>query len=271
MGLFSSSKPDVEIVDPLAAEKKKAYTSSSEYLTNLLAQPIARQGVAGMSDIESYGQEYLRNYATSPMPQGVSDSYNYYQKILNQPIDITQLPEYQGVLNSVRGETSDATNRAMRRTQMQGMGTSTPQGKAVGREVALGGQRMLAQLGPYAEAERGRQMNAAQMMSQIAQLQEMLQQGRLGAMSQYGALPRQLGQAELDAIYNQAMAPWTIGAPTAQGMMGNSSNIDYALTQDPSIMTQIAPMLGQMGSAIIGSDKAMGAIGNLFGGKKKAA
>jgi len=241
--LFETPDPDTFITDPLARNKFKA----SDYLTALLDKKVPKQGVAGMSDIESYGQDYLRNYVTGDMPGGVSGSYDYYRQILDQPADITQLPGYKGVVNSVGAMTDEAVNRANRRTQMSGMGASTPQGKAVGKEIALGGQRMLSQLAPYAEAERGRQFNAAQMLAEIAQLQEMLQQGRLGAIQQFGGLPRELNQAELNAMYNQLMAPYTTKAPVAQGIVGNG--VEYTVQQEPSLFQQIAPLLIKAGEA----------------------
>lgn len=247
--LFEQDDPKAKIVDPLASHKVEA----ADYLRNLLSAQVPRQGVAGLSETERFGQDYLRDYVKGGMPSSLGSAEDYYARLLNQPADITQLPEYGAIMKTVGAETDEAVNRLMRRLQLSGMSRSTPQGRGVGREVALGGQKMLAQLGPYAEAERNRQMNAANMLAQLAQLREALQQGRLGSIQQYGGLPRQLDQAELNAIFNQAMGPFTTKAPVAQGLLGQG--VEYTVQQQPSIMEQIAPAIGPAMMALMASDE----------------
>lgn len=259
MGLFSSDTK-TEIVDPLASHKFEA----ADYLKNLLSTSIPRQGVAGMTDIEKYGQDFLRRYVTGGEPLGLGQAQDYYSRILGQPTDITKLPEYSAILKSIGADTDEAVNQVMRRMQLGGMSGSTPQGRGVGREIALGGQKMLAQLGPYAEAERNRQMSAASMLAQLAQLRESLQQGRLGAIQQFGSLPRQISQAELDAIYNQMMSPYTTKAPIAGSIIG--PGIDYTVSETPSLFEQISPLAG----SFLGTQAGAGALSSLFGKKDYA-
>ena len=233
------------IIDPLAAQK----TSAADYLDSLLSRTGPEQQVAGMTPTEQYGQDYLSKYIQSGTPAGYTTSYDYLNKLMTQPTDITQLPEYKAIMGSVGAETSDAVNQAMRRTQMQGMGTSTPQGRAVGREIATGGQRMLAQLSPLAEGERNRQQSAAQMLMQLMQLQEQMQQGRLGAIQQYGALPRDIQNQTYMAQFAQQMFPYLTQAQIAQ-MLGNTS-IDTVFQQNPSSSDRWMQGIG-LGADVLG-------------------
>jgi len=238
MGLFSSGSSKVKIVDPLAGQK----VTAADYLTSLLTREAPLQQVADLTDIEKYGQDYLTKYAKSEMPGGYTTSYDYLNKMLNEPTDITKLPEYEAILKSINATTNEAVNRAMRRTQLSGMGTSTPQGRAVGREIRLGEQNLLAGLSPLAENERNRRMSASSMLSQLAQIEEAIKQGRLGSIYTYGGLPRQLSQAELDAQYQQQLFPWTYQAPAASSIFGG--NVDYTVSETPSILEQLSPLLG---------------------------
>jgi len=247
--VFDRPDPETTVVDPLARQK----TSAADYLEGLLSQSAPRQGVAGMTGIEQFGQQALGDYVRSGMPAGFGSSMDYFNRIVNQPTDITQFPEYQAILKSIGVETSEAVNRANRGIQMQGLGTSTPQGKAVGKEISRGGDRMLAALGPYAEGERGRQMNAASMLAELAKLSEVMKQGRLGAIQQFGGLPRQLDQANLSSLFNQQMVPFTTQADVASRIFGG--DVDYTHTQEPSLMDQVSGLIGGILGAKAKSDK----------------
>ncbi len=247
--LFKTPKPETFVVDPLASQK----TTAADFLESLISRPVPREGVAPLSGTEQFGQEELDRYVRSGLPAGLQQSGDYFNKILNQPTDITQLPEYQAILKSIGAETSDATNRAFRRTRIAGMPTSGAQGRAVGKEIARGGDRLLANLAPFAEAERGRQGNAASMLAELSRLREQLQQGRFASLQQFGGLPRQLQQFDLSSLFNQRMSPFRTKAPIAQGLIGQG--IDYTVQQDPSIMEQLAPLIQAGAQAFAASDR----------------
>jgi len=247
--IFKAGDSKTTVVDPLATQK----TSAADYLSSLLNTQYPRQQIAGMTDLEKYGQDYLSKYVSGGMPAGFGAASDYFNSVLGQPTDITQLPEYKAIINSVNSQTNDAVNQRLRQMQLSGMGNSSPQGRAVGREIAAGGQNMLASLAPLAEGERNRQGSAAGSLASLAQLQESINQGRIGAISQYGGLPRQLDQASLNALFQQMMAPYTTGTNIA-GTLGGMG-VDYTATQDPSIMEQISPMIGPLMMMMMMSDE----------------
>lgn len=256
MGLFSSGSTKVKVVDPLAPQK----TSAADWLQNLLNQPtpsIPTRQISGMTETEQQGQQILSGMASAGLPSIYTQGQDVLSKILAEPTDITALPEYKAIISSVGKETSEAVNQVLRRMQISGMETSSPQGKAVGKEISAGGERMLAELAPLAENERNRRLQALGLAGDYATTGQNLQTQILGAIQQYGALPRELDQAQKDAMLQQMMMkilfPYQYGGNIASSILGGS--VDTAVQPgDPSIMTQIAPLLGQIGgSYMLGS------------------
>lgn len=247
LGLFETPDPKATIVDPLYGQKLGA----ANYLSGLLKQKAPLQQYPDLTDIQTQARELQKRYMSSGMPAGYGASYDYLNKIMGQPGDITQLPEYGAILKSVGGETDEAVNRAMQRFQLSGMSGSTPQGRGIGREIAYGGQKMLAQLAPFAESERNRQMAAVQQLMQLMGMGEGFQQSRMAA-GQYDPLAA-LQQARYGAQYQQQMFPWTAQAPVASNLMGQG--VEYTVQQDPSIIEQLAPLIQSGMMAFAMSDK----------------
>ncbi len=256
--ILETPDPEVFIADPLAKQK----TTAADFIESLISGKVPREGVASLTGTEQFGQELLDQYVRGGLPGGLKSSQDFFSGIIDQPSDITQLPEYQAILKSIGAETSDATNRAFRRTQIAGQATSGAQGKAVGKEISRGSERMLAMLAPLAEAERGRQQNAASMLAQLSQLQEQLQQGRFGAIQQFGSLPRLLEQGNLSSLFAQQLSPFTLKAPIAQNLIG--PGIDFSITQEPSFFEKISPLVIPLQKA--GANAAASAMSRNSGG-----
>jgi len=184
MGFFSSGKIKSKVVDPLAAQK----TTAANYMTNLLQSgtpSIPTQQVAGMTDTEQMGQKILGDFAATGLPKEYQSGMDVINKLLNQSNDITQLPEYKAILSSVNAQTSDAVNQVLRRLQIGGMGASSPQGTAVGKQIAQGGQNMIAQLAPLAASERDRQLNATSFLGNLMNAGQQFDLNKLNACLLY--------------------------------------------------------------------------------------
>lgn len=271
MGLFDSSKPKTTVVDPLAAQK----TQASDFLVGLLeagTPDIPTRQIAGLTGTETTAQGTLAGFAGAGVAPERQTAIDTISRLLSEPSDITQTPEFASILDVINQRTDDRVNTAVRRTKLEGVDASNVQGSQVGRELAAGRTAQVAALAPFAEGERNRRLAGADLLSRLIGAKEGATVQQLGAVQQFGALPRELSQAEKDAqfqtLIQRILFPSTTGADIASRIQ--SGNIE-TVTQpgDPSIVAQLAPIAGAAASGFAGG---LGeAVGASRSPKKKAA
>jgi len=170
------------------------------------------------------------------------------------------LPEIKALMAGITDQTSDLVNTSMRRTQLQGMGTSGPQGSAVGRELAKGQTSMVAALAPYLSQARSNQLTASQLINSLVSGEEGSTLGKIGASQTYGALPRQLNQAEKDAAYNKTvndiLAKYQLQMPAASSVLNEQRYMYNPGTVEPSVFDRFAPAIGPAIGLGLGSGAA---------------
>ncbi|HUT47229.1 MAG TPA: hypothetical protein VMX36_13165 [Sedimentisphaerales bacterium] len=221
------------------------------FMQDLFLNPIENptQQIAGMSANEQMGQDLLSRFLAEGPSEERGAALSFLTGLLDKPDDIMQLPEIKALMAGITDQTSDLVNTSMRRTQLQGMGTSGPQGSAVGRELAKGQTSMVAALAPYMAQMRGNQLTASQLINSLVSGEEGSAVGKIGAAGTYGALPRQLEQAEKDAEYqkmlNDILAKYNLQMPAAQNIL-NETRYMY----DPGMVQPSA--FSQIGSALPG-------------------
>jgi hypothetical protein len=251
MGLFSSGSSKVKIVDPLATEKRTAATS----LLDLFKQgtpTIPALSVAGMTPTEQTAQDILSQWVGTT-PEGYSAALPELIKTATGGYtDITKTPWFEPVVQRGTEEMNLAANRIARMLQKGGMLTSGPGESILARTIREGGENIVGTLAPYAQTARGEQMNAIVQLLSGVENQNILQQ--LAATQAYGGLPRQIQDAINQALYQSEMTettfPYTYLANLLQPVLG--ANIQTEVTQpEPSLFSQIAPLIGSLGSAYI--------------------
>lgn len=246
LGIFERDEPKVkELRTPEAVESsKKALGIANAPIPNYPTAPVA-----GLSDLERQAGELAGKYGTST-PEG----FDYLRSIIEDTGDFTENPEIKALMDKVRRAGEEETNRVGRSLQMRGGATSSPGRDILGRSVEDTQSNILAALAPYAEAERGRKSSAAQA---LASLGENATLNRLNALSTQGALQRNLEQLRQQAGYERKMKelnfPYEVQAPMYARVAGMP--VDWSVTQDPSLMEQIGPLLEAAGMAAMASDR----------------
>ena len=224
-------------------------TTSMDDLLNLARSgtpSLPTQNIAGLSSAELTGQNILNEYLTKTESPTYDIARQKILDIINEPSDITKLPEYKAIVSTATDEGNEAVNQIMRRMQLQGMSYSTPQGKAVGQEISKTGARITKELAPFAEAERSRRTSLLNTLKGMGIYEEALPLQKVEASRQYGDLPRQINQAVLDATFNkqyaETMFPYTSGLNVYQAIMGSPAS--QPIVYPPSSSTGFSNAMG---------------------------
>jgi hypothetical protein len=250
MGLFDffSSSPktsEVSIYEPdtSVASRAELLKRGTEATPNF---PL--QQTAGMTSLEEYIQGLLGNYVKSPASATRQNAIDLATKTANEPYDVTQFPEVQGLMKRITEAGQTEGNRLMRGMQLRGSSSSSRGRDILGRNVTDMQQKIASGLSPYLESERQRQFGAIGLMSDLenAQTADLLQ--KLSTGSQFGALPRQILQDIYDKQYAQQNAPINFRYSTQPGILQSMLQPYQVLQggsgQSESGFSQIAPLIG---------------------------
>jgi len=209
--LFSS---DVETTPLNASWQRKGMKALSKTAQPGAEERVARAGeaytgdlVAGLSEPEQISQDLLAQYlAGSPAtndPLFQAAESELTNTLSGDTYDPVGGAYYQAYRNAVQRELRNATNELAARTsasdQFFGGGRIAEEGKL--QEGAV--NTLALELGRLSEAERQRRLEAVQPALTMTQYKETAPLTRVAAAQEYGALPRQIEQAELDAAYQE--------------------------------------------------------------------
>lgn len=230
---------------PLITPQQSAAQSKLLDLMNRV-QDYPTQGVAGLSDRELLAGQGIEDYYRSE-PEGA----DYYRGLLSESGNIMDNPEYKAILDKVFERGALETNRVGRSLQLRGAAGGSAGRDILGRSVEDTQTAALSALAPYAESERNRRMQAA---GALASLSEQSTLRRLTALSEQGALERQLEQLRQNADYARQMQelnfPYETQARMASSVLG--APVDWQITGgEPSILQQLSPALSQFGGALM--------------------
>ena len=207
---------------------------------------IPTQQIAGLSDQEKMASQMTTGYAQSP-----AEGLDYLRGVVGGSSNIMDIPEYRAMMDEVFNQGQLEANRLGRSLQIRG-GTSASTGRdMLGRLLGDVQQRALGTMAPYAAQERQNKLSASQALNQLGE-QSIL--NRLSALSSSGGVERALEQLRKDADYTQKMTttmfPYQQGASMADTLLRNKA--DWSVTQTPSIMQQVAPLLGDAAKVAFG-------------------
>ena len=232
---------------PSTPEQDAARNYQMDVMQGNVSAPT--QNIAGMSDAEKKGMELLNQFLAQPESGERDSALSFLSGVMNQSVDVTQLPEIKALMASIENETGNLVNSTLRRTQLSGMGTSGPQGSAAGREIAKGQTSMVAALAPYMSNVRGNQLTAANLINSLVSGQESSALNKVGAATSYGSLPRSIEQAGSDAEYKKLMADMQNKYGAANTLLGETTYM-----YDPGILSP--SMFSQLSSAALATATA---------------
>lgn len=181
--------------------------------------------MAALSEFEETGLEGLKGYLDKPLPtegQLYTSAVDEIVKTLSgEEYDPSQGEYYQAYKTSVLRELEEAKDRLAARAsagdKFFGGGRIATEGEL--EESALGNMAMV--LGELAEKERERRLGAVSQALGLTQYEEEASLQRIAASQQFGALPRLIEQAEMDAEYQEwirALNDLGIALDTATGL-----------------------------------------------------
>jgi len=224
--------------------------SARNYLNNLLATPVKypTQKIAGMTGAEEKGQDILNEFLDAGESPERAGALSYLKQTLDSPVNVMDLPEIKALLSTIENQTEDLVNSSLRRTQIEGMGHSGPQGSAVGREIVKGKTSMVASLAPYLAEQRANKLTAAGIINNLVTSSEGTTLNKLGAASSFGALPREIQNQQDAADYqkkvNDILAKYNLQGSAASQLLNETSYMYNPGVESPSIMSQLMPGVG---------------------------
>lgn len=220
---------------------------------------IPLQRIAEMSPQEQAAMGILSKYLGSES-QARKLATELATTTATTPVDITEIPEYKGVLNKVLEEGRLEANRLGRTLQQTGGAESTPGRDILGRSVDATTEKALAALAPYALAERNKRYNAISLLNTLAGDTEASEINKINVGVGPGALPRNIKQAAGDTAYQQqyetTMFPYSVLAEIAKANIVKPISVT---TESPSTLSKISSIMS-VGSQVAGGLKGIGSL-----------
>lgn len=267
MGLFSKSKGVSLPPEAFPGQRKMVGTMAEAAKPGALRR-IGRAGepykgplVAALSEFEETGLAGLKDWLGTELPtEGVmykSAADEILKTLSGEEYDPVHGKYYQAYRTGVMRELEEAKDRLAARAsagdKLFGGGRIATEGEM--EESALGDLALV--LGQLTERERERRLGAVPQALELTEYGERAPLGRVAASQMYGALPRLIEQAEMDAEYQEWMR--------ALNDMGIALDVATGLaTYSPgAVVTGGSKSWVQDVAGIMG---LVGGIGGLFGG-----
>lgn len=236
----------------LITEGPEALVSRGE-----LARPpaIPAAPTVPLTPFEQRAQELLGQWAGRREPETRALARKTATEAITQPVDITQLPEYQGILQDVGEQGNLLVNRLSRGLQKVGALVSTGGRDILGRAVT-GIQKSLAgALAPFAMEERARKFGMIPVLEEFARTEERQPLETIQGLRTYDLtrmLEEQKAQAEYQRQVSEMGFPYQVQAPMLTGILGGQQPGIAITGGQPSTFSQIAPLIGPLLTGIMG-------------------
>jgi len=159
------------------------------------------RSIAPMSSAESSAQKLLSEFMGAGTPAGVTQGIDYLSGVVGGQFDPKTSDSYQGYRAASKMEEEQAVNQLKRSAQLQGMNASTPVLNQEGQTRRGYSADRMGMLGMLYDNYANRQQTAAGQLVQYSDNESMRPYKQAAAGMALGGLPRELEQAEEDAIY----------------------------------------------------------------------
>lgn len=226
MGLFDFTQKKAKQPSLQFAPEFPETKYGREWLAKLLkggVPEIPRLEIPGMTGIEKFGQTLLGEYAQTGMPKGFEEAFAEIMKTIKGGYDPRTSELYKGFRVGSLEEEESAINKLRRGQQLRGAFTGTPGAGMEAKERRRFAGERTQLLGELTEAERNRIMAMIPELFRYGAAEEMVPQARLGAIGQYGGLPRGIETRRAETLYDQLMKttmfPYTAQSPIATALM----------------------------------------------------
>lgn len=232
---------------------------------------------APLSGLENQGlNQFLPQYLNGPnVTPGMSNIQNFLQNTINGGYDPNTSPQYAAYRDQANYNNTQAIKNTQADLGAAGKFFSSEAATKYGDINAQTAMGLNTENANLANNERNRQMSAVGPASQIEQFIQNMPLNKASAALQYGALPRQIEQSDLESQYQDFLRQQKeLGGVTgvAQAGAGGPGLQAYYPKQTPSLFTQLAPMLGSMATSQSGQGamssigQFLGSMGGMFGG-----
>lgn len=215
---------------PKSAEQESAISM----LIGLMNKKVKPMKIAGMTDIEKYGQSLLSDYVRDDsMPEAYTAGLNEILATLSGNYDPSQGDYYKGVSSEAERLRQSGISGIRRRSQLGGSLFSTPSARTEAEYSGQIDESLMQELGRLTEAERNKKLNAAGAALSYAGFEQDSDLKKLNAIGTFGSLPRQLEQAKYTAEYNaKTLFPYQYQAPIAQMILQDPAYYYQPESQD---------------------------------------
>ena len=167
------------------------------------AAPYKGQLSAPMTGTERQGQNMLSSYLNMPESPTLGAAERYTTNVLSGKYDPRQSPYYKSMRSQIMRDANKIAAEKLHGFAQEGMLHSEPRAEGM-REYWGDVQGDLGTLlGSMYETERGRMGEAASLAPTLTKTREDLPMGRIGAATAFGAIPREVQQADLDRQYQE--------------------------------------------------------------------
>lgn len=210
------------------------------------------QRVAPMSEQEQQSLGYLSEYGAQGQPSIIGEGAAEISKTLANQYD----PETSAYFQAFRNQRLRDLELSKTRlgNDLAGAGAFWHAGRQTATKELeeQAGRDIGSQNAALAESERGRRFAATGKALEYGQYQEGGPLRKAAALQQYGALPRQIDQAGLDATYQEFMRQISQGRADLGQASGFAGETPYAYPQyqDSTFMQLIKALAPAAGAAI---------------------
>lgn len=229
---------------------------------------------APLSGLQTQGlNQFLPQYLNGPnVTPGMSNIQSFLQNTINGSYDPNTSPQYAAYRDQANYNNQQAIKNTQANLGAAGKFFSSEAIQKYGDINAQTAMGLNTENANLANDERNRQMSAVGPASQIEQFIQNMPLNKASAALQYGAIPQQLDQSNLEAQYQDFLRQQKeLGGVVnvAESGAGGAGLNGYYPKQTPSLFSQLSPMLGQAATSSSGQG-AMSSIGgflaSMFGG-----
>ena len=223
----------------------KVQKGARQFLKGLYQAEAPVQQVEGMTGLEQWGQDFLRQFVNA---SGDTQQRQFVESKIKEIAggqDITKLPEYEAIIKRITDEGNLIANRLGRGLQMTG---NAPSQAGAGRDVlgrSIGETQsyLMSALAPFASEERSRQTSALQFLEDLQTNKDSRDITKLGLIQSIGGLPRMIEDFKNQAEFASQLFKFNTQAPIASDLLNMQRYAYQAPTVSPSLFSQVAPVL----------------------------
>lgn len=267
-GLFKSKKSNTQsgpsfetLYDPFAGVRSKV----AGWLESQVGQAgptYTGERVAAPSDIESAGLDWAREYATSPVN---TPNLSAAQKEINKTLSGEYDPSTSAYYQAIKAESQRNLEKQNEYIKSNASGGrryfSGARLKAQSDAAADVNTSLNTTMGQLAENERQRMMQAVPLAVSVEDYIQNAPAKKSATLQTLGALPRELEQAYLDAIYQEWMQSnyeWPLNIAQLSSGLASQEPIFYQTGYSANRGNNLASIINDYGPIVMQALAMMG-------------